>query len=179
MKWKLPKTPMRAFLTSQKNTLHNAQRPKIEFSNPSLIVSGISFGSFSPLCETFREASRGRRSPGSAIGSPKRISELLVLAAEEGIQPSVEERQMKDANQAVLDMNEGNPRFRYVFFNDESVLNRFVLSVLHRKHGRKFSLNTRLALLLQSCVLLFDRSLISPFLCPSRSALLSSTGMLG
>jgi D-arabinose 1-dehydrogenase-like Zn-dependent alcohol dehydrogenase len=55
---------------------------------------------------------------GSLIGSPDTIREMLELAAEKGVKPWVEERPMKDANQAIKDMDAGNARYRYVLVND-------------------------------------------------------------
>jgi alcohol dehydrogenase (NADP+) len=43
---------------------------------------------------------------------------MLQLAAENNVQPLVEERPMKDANQAIVDMELGKARYRYVLVND-------------------------------------------------------------
>ncbi|KAL3480999.1 chaperonin 10-like protein [Aspergillus californicus] len=56
---------------------------------------------------------------GSLIGSPNDIREMLELAAEKKVQPWIEERPMKEANQAVLDMDAGNARYRYVLVNEQ------------------------------------------------------------
>lgn len=62
---------------------------------------------------------RGRRKlAGSFIGSPKEIYEMFQLAAEKNVQPWIETRPMKDANQAIVDMDQGKPRFRYVLVNN-------------------------------------------------------------
>ncbi|KAK7413616.1 hypothetical protein QQX98_007479 [Neonectria punicea] len=61
---------------------------------------------------------RRRRLVGSLIGSPKEIEELFQLAAEKKIEPWVEMRPMAEANQAILDMEAGKPRFRYVLINE-------------------------------------------------------------
>lgn len=58
-----------------------------------------------------------RRLAGSLIGSPKEIEELFQLAADKHIVPWVEKRPMSDANQAIVDMEDGKPRFRYVLVN--------------------------------------------------------------
>lgn len=61
---------------------------------------------------------RGRRRvAGSAIGSPKEIYEMFQLAADKQIKPWIEKRPMKDANAAIVDMEAGKPRFRYVLVN--------------------------------------------------------------
>lgn len=59
-----------------------------------------------------------RRVAGSGIGSPSEISDMLQFAAEKHIYPWVEKRPMKDANQAIIDMEAGKPRFRYVLVNE-------------------------------------------------------------
>lgn len=56
---------------------------------------------------------------GSLIGSPAEIREMLELAAEKKVRSWVQERPMKDANQAVLDMNDGKARYRYVLVNEQ------------------------------------------------------------
>lgn len=61
----------------------------------------------------------GRRSlAGSAIGSPKVIREMLEFAAKNKVTPVVEKRPMSDANQAIIDMDAGKARFRYVLVNN-------------------------------------------------------------
>lgn len=54
---------------------------------------------------------------GSSIGSPKEIQEMLEFAAQKNLHPVIEERDMKDANQAILDMEDGKARYRYVLCN--------------------------------------------------------------
>ncbi len=56
---------------------------------------------------------------GSAIGGTKLIREMLQLAADkkDSINFMIEQRDMKEANQAILDMQEGKPRFRYSLIN--------------------------------------------------------------
>lgn len=55
---------------------------------------------------------------GSAIGGPKQIAEMYALAAEKKPKFLIEKRDMKDANQAVVDMSNGKPRFRYALINE-------------------------------------------------------------
>lgn len=59
----------------------------------------------------------GLKFAGSGIGSPAEIRDMLKLAAEKNIKPWIETRPMEDANQAVLDLVAGKPRFRYVLVN--------------------------------------------------------------
>ncbi|KAG6007121.1 hypothetical protein E4U21_006305 [Claviceps maximensis] len=58
-----------------------------------------------------------RRIAGSCIGSPKEIREMFQLAVDKKIKPWVEKRPMKDANQAIIDLEDGKARFRYVLQN--------------------------------------------------------------
>jgi alcohol dehydrogenase (NADP+) len=60
---------------------------------------------------------------GSAIGSPAEISEMLQLAVDKKIKPWVETRPLKEANQAILDFEEGKPRYRYVLVNEKHAQN--------------------------------------------------------
>lgn len=55
---------------------------------------------------------------GSCIGSPEDIREMLQLAADKKVKPWIQERPMKDANQAIVDMADGKARFRYVLVNE-------------------------------------------------------------
>lgn len=59
----------------------------------------------------------GLKFAGSGIGSPTEIREMLKLAAEKNIHPWIETRPMEEANQAVIDLAAGKPRFRYVLVN--------------------------------------------------------------
>lgn len=54
---------------------------------------------------------------GSAIGSPGEIREMLELAADQDVKPWVQMRPMEDANQAMMDMDAGKARYRYVLQN--------------------------------------------------------------
>jgi len=61
---------------------------------------------------------KGVKMGGSAIGSPADISEMLEFAAKKQIHPFIQEVALKDANQAVIDMDKGNARYRYVLVNE-------------------------------------------------------------
>jgi D-arabinose 1-dehydrogenase-like Zn-dependent alcohol dehydrogenase len=54
---------------------------------------------------------------GSSIGSPAEMREMLDMAARTGAKFWVETRPMKEANQAIVDMEEGKARYRYVLVN--------------------------------------------------------------
>ncbi|KAL4865409.1 hypothetical protein BDV12DRAFT_174675 [Aspergillus spectabilis] len=55
---------------------------------------------------------------GSLIGSPSVIREMFELAAAKKVQPWIEERPMKEANKAIVEMDEGHARYRYVLVNE-------------------------------------------------------------
>ncbi|KAL2827085.1 chaperonin 10-like protein [Aspergillus pseudoustus] len=54
----------------------------------------------------------------SLVGSPDEIREMFALAAEKGVKPWIEEVPMRDANKAIVDMNDGKARYRYVLVNE-------------------------------------------------------------
>lgn len=54
---------------------------------------------------------------GSAIGSPAQIREMLQLAAKNNIKPWIQEKPMSDANKAIVEFEEGKPRYRFVLKN--------------------------------------------------------------
>lgn len=51
---------------------------------------------------------------GSIIGSRKMIEEMLELAASAKVKAWIQERPMKEANEAIRDFVKGKPRYRYV-----------------------------------------------------------------
>ena len=55
---------------------------------------------------------------GSSIGAPREIEEMLALTAKKGVKPWIQNVPLKDANQAVVDMNAGKARYRYVLVNE-------------------------------------------------------------
>ncbi|KAI1491409.1 zinc-binding dehydrogenase [Biscogniauxia mediterranea] len=57
---------------------------------------------------------------GSIYASPGEVRELLQLVADKNIKPWVEEIPMKNANQALLDMEAGKPRYRYCLVNEDT-----------------------------------------------------------
>lgn len=54
---------------------------------------------------------------GSLIGSPTEIAAMFELAVQEKVQPWVQERDMADANQALLDIAAGKARYRLCLVN--------------------------------------------------------------
>jgi alcohol dehydrogenase (NADP+) len=55
----------------------------------------------------------------SMIGAPREIREMLQLVAEKKLKPWVEEHTMKDANQAIVDMDKGGAKCRYLLANED------------------------------------------------------------
>ena len=54
---------------------------------------------------------------GSAIGSPQMIEEMLNLSAKLKVKPWIQERPMKEANQAIIDLGDNKARYRFVLAN--------------------------------------------------------------
>lgn len=55
---------------------------------------------------------------GSAIGWPKEIEEMLQLIVDKGIKPWTQEIPIKDANKAVIEFENGKPRYQFVLKNE-------------------------------------------------------------
>lgn len=58
---------------------------------------------------------------GSLIGSPKEIKSMLEFFAEKGVNSWNVNVPMKDANKAIVDMDAGKARYRYVLVNEKHV----------------------------------------------------------
>lgn len=56
---------------------------------------------------------------GSLIGSPQDLRDMLAFVSEKKIRGIVQERSMKDANNAVVDLEDGKAHFRYVLVNED------------------------------------------------------------
>jgi alcohol dehydrogenase (NADP+) len=72
-------------------------------------------GLFAPVRSLMRQISL----QSSLVGSPSEIREMFQLVADKGIKPWIEEIPMKDANKAIVDMEDGKARYRYVLVNEE------------------------------------------------------------
>lgn len=72
-----------------------------------------------PAFSAFSLIAKGVKMGGSMIGSPKDISEMLEFAVKHNIRPWIQERPMKDANTAIVDMEGGKARYRYVLVNEK------------------------------------------------------------
>lgn len=53
----------------------------------------------------------------SSIGSPATIREVFALAAQQKVKAWIQEKPMEDANQAIVDMENGKARYSYVLVN--------------------------------------------------------------
>lgn len=65
-----------------------------------------------------RNLMRRLKFESSLVGSPNEIREMFELVAEKNIQPWIEEIPMKHANKAIVDMEDGKARYRYVLVNE-------------------------------------------------------------
>ncbi|KAG9893189.1 GroES-like protein, partial [Aureobasidium melanogenum] len=83
----------------------------------TFIQVGAPDGGNLPPINAFTLIGNGIKVGGSLIGTPQEIEEMLQLAADKGIKPWIEVRPMKEANQAIIDFEEGLPRYRFVLEN--------------------------------------------------------------
>ncbi|KAL9081243.1 MAG: hypothetical protein Q9157_000218 [Trypethelium eluteriae] len=74
-----------------------------------------------PGFNAFALIQKGAKIGGSTIGTPKEIEDMLKLAADKQVRPWIQERPLKEANQAVVDFEEGKPRYRYTLVNEVNV----------------------------------------------------------
>lgn len=61
---------------------------------------------------------KGCKIGGSSIGSPVDISEMLEFAVKHNVHPWIQERPLKEANDAVIAMDKGDARYRIVLVNE-------------------------------------------------------------
>lgn len=71
-----------------------------------------------PAFNAFSLIAKGCKIVGSAIGAPHEIEEMLELTVKKGVKPWIQERGLKEANQAVVDMGGNKARCRYVLVNE-------------------------------------------------------------
>jgi len=83
----------------------------------SFIQVGAPDGGKLPAINAFTLIAGGIKVGGSAIGSPAEIDEMLKLAADQKVKPWIQKRSMKEANQAIVDLEAGKARYRYVLQN--------------------------------------------------------------
>ncbi len=51
----------------------------------------------------------------------KDIAEMLAFAAKHNVHPWIQERPLSETNAAVVDMDKGNARYRYVLCNEKHI----------------------------------------------------------
>ncbi|KAF2758962.1 GroES-like protein [Pseudovirgaria hyperparasitica] len=86
----------------------------------TFIQVGAPDGGNLPPINAFTLIGNGIKVGGSAIGSPAEIAEMLQLAADKKVHPWIQERSLKDANQAIVDLADGKARYRYVLVNEKN-----------------------------------------------------------
>ncbi|KAF2442467.1 NAD(P)-binding protein [Karstenula rhodostoma CBS 690.94] len=87
-------------------------------TNGTFIQVGAPEGDLPPIA-AFALIAKGCKVGGSQIGSPKDIEEMLQFAAAKAIKPWIQQRPMREANQGVVDFEEGKARYRYVLVNED------------------------------------------------------------
>ncbi|TGJ87447.1 hypothetical protein E0Z10_g1319 [Xylaria hypoxylon] len=104
-------------------TVNSANMPLTQYlallkRGGELVQVGAADNGDFPKINVFSLLTGGIKVSGSSTGAPWEIKEMLQLAADKKIKSWIEERPMKEANQAVIDMNEGKARYRYVLVNE-------------------------------------------------------------
>ncbi|RDL38956.1 GroES-like protein [Venustampulla echinocandica] len=74
-----------------------------------------------PAFNAFSLIAKGCKMGGSCIGTPADITEMLNFAVEKNIHPIIQERPLSNANQAIVEMDQGHARYRYVLVNEKHV----------------------------------------------------------
>ncbi|KAK7417807.1 hypothetical protein QQZ08_011503 [Neonectria magnoliae] len=105
-------------------TVSSANMPLTEYLKlldvgGSFVQVGLPDGGNLPPISVFHLIASAIKIGGSVIGSPGEIEEMFQLAVDKKIKPWVEQRPMEEANQAILDIEAGKPRYRYVLVNEK------------------------------------------------------------
>ncbi|RYP17470.1 hypothetical protein DL765_004516 [Monosporascus sp. GIB2] len=87
-------------------------------TNGTLVLVGAPDGGELPKINAFSLLLKAVKISGSFIGSPGEVEEMLRLAVEKNVRPWIQERPLREANQAIVDMEEGKARYRYVLVNE-------------------------------------------------------------
>lgn len=83
------------------------------------IQVGAPDGGNLPPVNAFALIFSGIKIGGSLIGAPGQIQEMLQFAADNKIKPWVQTRPLTEANKAIVDMEAGKARYRYVLVNEK------------------------------------------------------------
>jgi alcohol dehydrogenase (NADP+) len=100
-----PKMPLQQYLSLLK-------------TKGTLIQVGLPEDKIPPF-HAFSLVGKGCKLGGSSIGSPAEIREMLDLAAKKGVKTWIQKRPMDDVNKAIVDMEKGDARYRYVLVNEK------------------------------------------------------------
>ena len=84
----------------------------------TLIQVGAPDGGKLPPVNAFALIKKGIKIGGSLIGAPGEIEEMLKVAVEKKVKPWVQKRPLAEANRAIVDMEAGKARYRYVLVNE-------------------------------------------------------------
>lgn len=71
-----------------------------------------------PSFNAFALIGKGCKMGGSSIGSPADIAEMLAFAVKHDIHPWIQEMPLKEANKAIVAMDKGDARYRFVLVNE-------------------------------------------------------------
>ncbi|KAI8822173.1 chaperonin 10-like protein [Fimicolochytrium jonesii] len=104
-------------------TANNADMPLYDYMEllkpgGQIILVGLPEEPF-PALNIFPLVHNNTSIKGSLIGGSADIKEMLDVAAKANVKTWVETRSMEDANQAVIDMEDGKARYRYVLVNEK------------------------------------------------------------
>ena len=61
-----------------------------------------------------------RKLAGSNVGSPAQIKRMLALAKDKNIESWIQKYDFDDINKALMDFEDGKPRFRFVLVNTDN-----------------------------------------------------------
>lgn len=106
------------------STVSNSDMPLEQYlgllkANGTFIQVGAPDGGNLPPISAFTLIIAGIKVGGSAIGPPSDVRDMLQLAVEKNVQPWIEKRPLSEANKAIVDMEEGKARYRYVLVNEK------------------------------------------------------------
>ncbi|KAL2829314.1 chaperonin 10-like protein [Aspergillus pseudoustus] len=105
------------------STVSNTNMPLEQYlslikTNGTFVQVGAPDNGVLPPINAFTLLSAAVKVTGSAIGPPRQIKEMLEFAVEKNIVPWAQTRPLADANQAIVDMDAGKARYRYVLVNE-------------------------------------------------------------
>ncbi|KAF7551754.1 hypothetical protein G7Z17_g4814 [Cylindrodendrum hubeiense] len=85
----------------------------------TLIQLGVHAGGDFPQLSAITLLSNGLSIAGSINGSPAEMREMLDFAAKKEIKPWIQTKPLEDANQAIIELEAGKPRYRLVLVNNK------------------------------------------------------------